>query len=366
MKKNQLKTVSLFSGCGGMDIGFKNAGFNIVWANDNDKNAVKTYEKNIGKIDSRNIEDVNLEEIPDHQVLLAGFPCQAYSNAGTRGGVNDKRGMLYEYCLESIKIHKPDAVIFENVRGLLSIKGKNDKKLFDEICNTLEQFGYKVNWKLINSSDYEVPQNRIRVFIVAIKNSLKTEFIFPEPIPKTEKLKLKSVLKIPKQVKNQVEKKFSEDIIRLLPYIKEGGSWKDIPYDILPKRFKKIRDNMKRYRSPNFYRRFSREEINGTITATATPENCGIIHPTINRRYTLRECARIQSFEDSFIFEYSSISSCYKIIGNAVPPKLAEHLGNRLKELLIDPKDFRKRWGDFDHFSRQNRIKRESQLSINI
>ena len=367
--QNGLKTISMFSGCGGMDIGFKNAGFNIVWANDNDINAVQTYKKNIGEIEFNDIADVCLNKIPQHQILLAGFPCQAYSNAGNRKGVNDKRGRLYEYCLDAIEIHKPDAVVFENVRGLLSIKNENGDLLFEKICSILEsdKFGYQVNWKLINSSDYEVPQNRIRVFVVAIKKTLNTEYIFPSPIPKNDSLKLKNILKIPKNILNQEYKDFSSDIKRLLPYIKEGGSWKNIPYDILPLRFQKIRDNMKKYRSPNFYRRFSREEINGTITATATPENCGIIHPLKNRRYTLRECARIQSFEDSFIFDYKSISSGYRIIGNAVPPKLAFHIACRLKELLINPELFKNKYGMKDNYSKVNKIlTQNSQIKLNL
>jgi len=367
MKINKsLSVASMFSGCGGMDLGFKNAGYNFIWANDNDKSAVSTYRKNIGYIDSRDIKDIELKKIPKHKVLLAGFPCQAYSNAGNRNGVNDKRGRLYEYCLEAIKIHKPDAVVFENVRGILSIKATSGKGLINEICDTLEldEYGYKTNWKLLNSSDYEVPQNRIRVFVVAIKKELGTEYIFPDEKPKNDKLKLKNVLKIPKHVPGQVNKEFSKEINDILPYINEGGSWKDIPYEMLPKKLKKIRDNMKRYRSPNFYRRFSREEINGTITATATPENCGIIHPTINRRYNLRECARIQSFDDSFDLEVSSVSAGYRIIGNAVPPRLAFHIAKKLKELLIDPEMFKIKYGSFDTLSRINKVNSGRQMSL--
>ena len=153
----------------------------------------------------------------------------------------------------------------------------------------------------------------------------------------------------------------------MLHFINEGGSWKDIPYEKLPSRLKKIRDEIKKYRSPNFYRRFSRDEINGTITATATPENCGIIHPVFNRRYTLRECARIQSFDDSFIFETNSISAGYRIIGNAVPPKLAFHIAKRLKELLLNPKLFKMKYGLYDTSSRMNKVesgRKKKQIAI--
>ena len=113
----------------------------------------------------------------------------------------------------------------------------------------------------------------------------------------------------------------------MVKYIPEGGSWKDVPYEHLAPRFQRIRDNMKKYHSPNFYRRFSLDEINGTITASAQPENCGIIHPLYNRRYNIREIARIQSFPDDFVFlddTPKNVTAMYKVIGNAVPVKLAQ------------------------------------------
>ena len=115
--------------------------------------------------------------------------------------------------------------------------------------------------------------------------------------------------------------------------IPEGGSWKNIPYEELSPRFQRIRDNMQKYHAPNFYRRFSRDEINGTITASAQPENCGITHPTENRRYTIREIARIQSFPDDFMFideSLKDIVAMYKVIGNAVPCHLAEVMANAI------------------------------------
>lgn len=113
----------------------------------------------------------------------------------------------------------------------------------------------------------------------------------------------------------------------MVEQIPEGGSWKNIPYENLAPRFQRIRDDMQRYHAPNFYRRFSRDEINGTITAAAQPENCGIIHPVHNRRYTIREIARIQSFPDDFVFiddTLKNIVAMYKVIGNAVPVKLGK------------------------------------------
>ena len=121
----------------------------------------------------------------------------------------------------------------------------------------------------------------------------------------------------------------------LSSYIPAGGSWKNIPDDVLPERLKRIRKEIKRYRSPNFYRKFNLDEIMGTITAAATPENSGILHPLENRRYSVREIARFQSFPDEFKFIGDSIPSKYKMIGNAVPPKLAYHIAKSVLEQVF-------------------------------
>ena len=121
----------------------------------------------------------------------------------------------------------------------------------------------------------------------------------------------------------------------MVKFIKEGGSWKDVPYNELAPRHKKIRDQMKKYRSPNFYRRFSRSEIMGTITATSSPENSGILHPLENRRYSVREIARFQSYPDNFKFLGNSIPNKYKMIGNSVPPLLAKSIAESIIEHLL-------------------------------
>lgn len=333
-----MRLVSLFSGCGGMDLGFKNAGYEIVWANDFDKDAQDVYRLNLGEIDERDITNVPMSDIPSCDIITAGFPCQPFSNAGNRKGVKDRRGTLYMNCLNIIEAKKPLVVVLENVRGILSIKDSNGNKLIEVIKTALENMepGYNVSYSLVNASDYEVPQNRYRVILVGFRKDTGKHFIFPPKIPK-KNLELKYVLSKPQDVPNQVHWKLSPQAYNLIKMIPEGGSWKDIPYEYLPPRFKRIRDNMKKYRAPNFYRRFSRNEINGTITASAQPENCGIIHPVYNRRYTIREIARIQSFPDDFIFiddTQKRIVGMYKVIGNAVPPHLAYILAREIRKTL--------------------------------
>jgi len=336
--------VSLFAGCGGLDLGFKRAGYKILWANDFDKDAQAVYTKNkLGKIDGRDILDIPASEIPDCDILTAGFPCQPFSNAGNRKGVHDSRGMLYRECLRIIGKKLPKVFVFENVKGLLSTRYINGEKLVDVIYNdlsTISDTGYNVIYKLINASDYGVPQNRHRVVFIGVRKDLNIRFNFPYPQNRND-LTLRSILDIPAIVPNQVDWGFSPQALEMIAYIPEGGSWKNIPYENLAPRFQRIRDNMKKYHSPNFYRRFSRDEIMGTITASAQPENCGIIHPTKNRRYNIREIARIQTFPDDFLFiddSLRNIVAMYKVIGNAVPVKLAEVIALSIKEQVFENK----------------------------
>ena len=339
--KEKPKMVSLFSGCGGLDLGFETAGFDIVWANDFDSDAQAVYRLNIGEIDGRDILSVGEEDIPDCDILTAGFPCQPFSNAGNRKGVHDSRGMLYKECLRIIEKKMPKVIVFENVKGLLSTKYIDGRKLVDVIVEDLSNMngmGYNVDYKLINASDYGVPQNRQRVLFIGIRKDLNIDFVFPKKMDK-KGLTVGDILNIPDDVPNQVDWPLSPQAMEMIEYIPEGGSWKDVTYEHLAPRFRKIRDNMKKYHSPNFYRRFARNEICGTMTASAQPENCGIVHPVENRRFTIREVARIQTFPDDFIFiddNMKNITAMYKVIGNAVPVKMANAIATAIKEQIFE------------------------------
>ena len=339
--KEKPKMVSLFSGCGGLDLGFETAGFDIVWANDFDSDAQAVYRLNIGEIDGRDIMSVGEEDIPDCDILTAGFPCQPFSNAGNRKGVHDSRGMLYKECLRIIEKKMPKVIVFENVKGLLSTKYIDGRKLVDVIVEDLANMngiGYNVDYKLINASDYGVPQNRQRVLFIGIRKDLNIDFVFPKKMDK-KGLTVGDILEMPDDVPNQVDWPLSPQAMEMIAYIPEGGSWKDVPYEHLAPRFRKIRDNMKKYHSPNFYRRFARNEICGTMTASAQPENCGIVHPVENRRFTIREVARIQTFPDDFIFiddNMKNITAMYKVIGNAVPVKMANTIATAIKEQIFE------------------------------
>jgi DNA (cytosine-5)-methyltransferase 1 len=339
-KNKKLTHVSLFSGCGGIDLGFHQAGFRTVFANDIDTDACETYRKNVGDISN---EDIRLVEIPKLEsrpdVLTAGFPCQPFSNAGSRRGLEDERGNLYQTAIDFVENLKPRSIVFENVRGLLSFKSNGGEPLIAEICKKLDNLGYHVVFSLLDASHHNVPQKRLRVFIVGIEKTSDQIFTFPKPCMRDDLTLGNTILDVPDGTHNQNEiLRLSPQSAKLNLLVPEGGSWKDVQYNDLPLRMKKIRDNMQRYHSPNFYRRFHRDEIAGTITAAFTPENAGILHPTEKRAYSVRESARIQSFPDWFEFAGKHIKSKYKQIGNAVPPRLAYEVAVRLRDALAGKK----------------------------
>lgn len=167
--------VSLFCGAGGMDLGFKQAGFKILWANDFDKDAATTYKNNIGDhIVLDDISKIKDEEIPENpDVIIGGFPCQGFSVANTKRSMKDERNFLYKEMLRIIKDKQPKVFVAENVKGLLSMeKGK----VIDMIVKDFETIGYKVNYKVLNSADYGVPQTRERVIIIGNRIGVKNRF----------------------------------------------------------------------------------------------------------------------------------------------------------------------------------------------
>jgi len=187
MKKTKLKVLSLFAGAGGMDLGFKNAGYDIVWANDIDADSVKTYKRNIGDhIYHGDIEKIRNNKIPsDIDIVIGGFPCQGFSIANKSRHIDDSRNKLYKQMLRIIKDKKPKYFVAENVAGILNL-GKG--AVIQKIIKDFKSIGYKVDYKLLNAADYGVPQSRKRVFIIG--NRLGLENPYPKQthqIPSTKK-----------------------------------------------------------------------------------------------------------------------------------------------------------------------------------
>lgn len=383
----QLKVASLFSGCGGLDLGFT-GGFKIngkllerlsteiVFANDFDRDAQTCYNSNSLLTEDgtesllADIRTVDADDIPDYDILLAGFPCQPFSNAGSRKGVEDTkgRGTLFEECERIIKSKvdkgsRPKAFVFENVRGILSSKMPDGKTTVpEEIIDRMNRLGYEVSMQLVCASDYGVPQKRYRVLMIGIDKNLKksvfdfnimkkivSDYNIPsESFGQKEDLVLGRILQGTEQISDNEVWEFSPGTQRTVDLIGpckhgmkaislfrdgyrlselpkecfEGRSWKDIPYEHLTPRFRNIADNPQKYHAPKMFRRFAFGEICGTITASAQPDKCGVTHPVENRRFSVRECARIQSFPDKYEFGSIPLQSRYKVIGNAVPPVL--------------------------------------------
>ncbi|WP_339653198.1 DNA cytosine methyltransferase [uncultured Maribacter sp.] len=176
-----MNVVSFFAGAGGLDLGFEKAGFNVVWANEYDKDIWETYEKNHKNttLDRRSIVDIKSNEVPECDGIIGGPPCQSWSEAGSLRGINDKRGQLFYDFIRILESKQPKFFLAENVSGMLlerhSEALKNIKEMF-------KNAGYKLSFKLLNASDFDVPQDRKRVFFVGIREDLDFEFEFPQSL----------------------------------------------------------------------------------------------------------------------------------------------------------------------------------------
>lgn len=305
-----MKVLSLFSGIGGLDAGFANAGFDIVWANDFDKYAVQTYSANYdSNIYLGDINDFSLDSLPDFDVLIGGFPCQPFSMMGAELGFEDTRGTLFFRIAEIIKDKiekgkKPKVVVLENVRTLRT----HDKgRTFKTIKHILEKdLGYRVYDAVLNTADYGIPQTRNRTYIVCFANN-SAEFVFPSKIPLT--LTLQDLLE------NEVDEKYflSETILPTILSDGTGGYKAKSEIDLKVARpLCATMAKMHRACQDNYVTQ------NGRV-----------------RRLTPRECARLQGFSDDFVIPVSD-SQAYKQFGNAVTVNVAEAVANEIKNTLVE------------------------------
>ncbi|MDY0143745.1 MAG: DNA cytosine methyltransferase [Bacteroidales bacterium] len=324
-----MNIVSFFAGAGGLDLGFQKAGFNVVWANEYDKDIWETYEKNHKStvLDRRSIVDIQSNEVPDCDGIIGGPPCQSWSEAGTLRGVNDSRGQLFFDFIRIIADKQPKFFLAENVSGMLLPTHRdaleNIKKLFEE-C------GYNLTFGLVNASDYGVPQDRKRVFFVGYRKDLGISFEFPKPTTAKEKITLEKAIG-----------DLQETVVARKNGIGQNGTVCKISnHEYMLGDFSPIFMSRNRVRDWN--------EVSFTIQAGARHIP---IHPQapkmtfieqnkrefvkgqehLYRRLSVRECARIQTFPDNFIFYYNNISAGYKMIGNAVPVRLARAIAEKIK-----------------------------------
>ncbi|MGN0031132.1 MAG: DNA cytosine methyltransferase [Candidatus Gastranaerophilaceae bacterium] len=333
------KIVSLFSGAGGLDKGFEQAGFDIIWANEYDSTIWETFEHNFPNtvLDRRSIRDVPSDDIPDCVGIIGGPPCQSWSEAGALRGINDSRGQLFYEFIRILRDKKPLFFLAENVEGMLAQRHaealSNIKKLFKES-------GYNLSFRLINANDYSVPQDRKRVFFVGYRSDLNLKFEFPE-IQEYKPVLKDAIWDLRETALPAKEKNYTNGSICTIPnheYMIGGFSTIFMS-----------RNRVRAWDEPSF-----------TIQAGGRHAP---IHPQapkmtfidqnkrefvkgkehLYRRLSLRECARIQTFPDDFEFKYSNLVNGYKMVGNAVPVNMAYALASKimkdLKSLLFVDKE---------------------------
>ena len=332
-----MNVISLFSGCGGLDLGFEKAGFNIPIANEFDKTIWETFKINHPKTkliegDIRNVTKKDIEEFFDGEIdgIIGGPPCQSWSEAGSLKGINDPRGKLFFDYIRLLKEFKPKFFLAENVSGMLANRNSDAVK---NIINMFEEAGYNVSLTMINAKDYGVAQERKRVFYIGFREDLDIDFIFPDGSTKEDdkNITLRDIIwdlqdsALPANEKN----KHNPDAINNNEYF--TGAYSPI------------------FMSRNRVKEWDEQ----AYTVQASGRQCQL-HPQapkmvkvgkndcrfeegkeeLYRRMTIREIARIQGFPDDFKFVYENTNDAYKMIGNAVPVNLAYEIAIAIKEAL--------------------------------
>ena len=319
---------SLFAGAGGLDLGFHQAGFEIPWANEYDKNIWATYERNAPRtfLDKRSITHVQPEDLPDIDGLIGGPPCQSWSEAGMSRGIEDHRGQLFFEYLRLLEAKRPRFFLAENVAGLLF--SRHDEA-FSTILRQFCDLGYNVSYGLLNTNGFGVPQSRERVIIVGYQTSVGKFFVPPQPMPQQERPVLRSAIWDLRDT--------------AMPAL--DGTYGNIDLET-PNHEYLVGTYSTIFMSRNRVRTW--DEPSYTIQAGGRHAP---LHPQaprmvklekdrrefvkgkedLYRRLSVREAARVQTFPDEFIFEYESVLNGYKMIGNAVPVEFARRLALQIK-----------------------------------
>lgn len=326
-----MKVVSLFAGCGGLDLGFEKAGFDVIWANEFDSTIHETYKQNHPKteLNISDIRNISSNDVPDCDGIIGGPPCQSWSLGGKCLGIEDERGKLvYDY-IRIVKEKRPKFFIMENVPGMLSSK---HIQAFNEFLNLFRDADYTIKYELINAADFRIPQDRQRVIIVGIRNDLNVEYLFPSKLDSKPVTLLEAI----SDLKESPVPYYKERVCQSHSSISNHDYYTG-PYD-------------GKFMARNRVRGWNEQSF--TIQAQAKNEP---LHPQapkmeylspdkrrfvigkeyLYRRLSVRECARIQTFPDSFKFVYNNILDGYKMVGNAVPPRLAYFLALSIKKSLF-------------------------------
>lgn len=323
LNNSKLKAVSLFCGCGGMDLGllggfdflnqnYAQLPYDIVYSVDNDKYAIMIYNDNFSHQGHlKDVRDIKTAEIPDHDILLGGFPCQSFSIVAQnppRLGFKDEKGKLFFEMVRILNAKKPRFFVAENVKGILSA---NKKQAFPMIIKEFENAGYHVKFQLLNASEYGVPQKRERVFIIGFRELEDySSFEFPEPTTENGKVALREVLV--KEANHNERWFFSQRAV-------DG--------------MMRVQSKMNKGRAQNI------DEPCNTISSHLSKVSLNSTDPVLfikgrYRRFTPREASNIQSFPSTFRLDSVSDNRQYRAIGNAVPPVMMWHVAKSLVDLF--------------------------------
>lgn len=322
--------IDLFAGAGGMSLGFDNIGFENILAVEFNEDFAKTYHENFPdhKLIVSDIKDVKSEDLKELignkmvDVIIGGPPCQGFSIAGNigRNFIDDDRNRLFKEFVRFVKVLKPKMFVLENVAAMLR---HNKGKTIKEIVESFKEIGYEIKYQVLNASEYGVPQDRRRIFIVGYFGK-ENKFEYPKICKKKVTIK-EAIDDLPKlksgeksSVPNHNAMTHSAQMLEKMSYVKDGGNREDIPVELRPKSGdirKYIRYNSSK---PSF---------------CVTGDMRKIFHYSQNRALTCRELARLQTFPDSFVF-LGTVGKVQQQIGNAVPVKLAEQIAKQVKEVL--------------------------------
>ena len=333
LANRQYTVVELFAGAGGLALGLEEAGFKEVGLVEWDKYAASTLrtnrpEWNVIQGDVVEIAEKGIRNYIDKDIevdlLSGGYPCQAFSYAGKKLGLEDVRGTMFYYYAKILKELRPKVFLAENVRGLVS---HDEGKTLKTMINVFTEIGYNVEYKILKAIDYGVAQKRERVIIIGTRKDLSNvDFKFPKPFGYIPTLR-EALKDVPKSEGS----KYPEKKKKVLDLVPPGGCWIDLPEDIA-----------KEYMGKSYYsgggkrgmaRRISWDEPCLTLTCSPAQKQTERCHPDETRPFTTREYARIQSFPDDWKFE-GSLSQIYKQIGNAVPVKLGKVIGLSIVDYL--------------------------------
>ncbi len=321
---------SFFSGAGGLDTGFHNAGFEIIWANEFDKKVTPTLRHNFPQtiVDDRNLFDISPSDVPDDIIgIVGGPPCQSWSVAGAGKGLSDKRGQVFLEYIHMIKEKKPLFFLAENVAGMLSSRHKES---LDFIVEEFNKLGYQFTYKLLNVKDYGVPQDRKRVIFVGYDKRLGKKFTFPESIQESDYKVLRDVIwdlkdsAVPALEKN----KTNGDKLKIKNHEYMIGGFSTLFMS---------RNRVRSWDEPSFTIQAGgrhapiHPQAPKMVKIEANKQEFVRGKEKLYRRVSVREAARIQTFPDEFEFIYTDVADGYKMIGNAVPVKFAEILAQQIK-----------------------------------